>query len=385
MSDKVSESNSMFSKLKLSGTTSFKRFLIALIGTLVLLLVCSFIFRRFILIAIVSCVFTYLFYPVSNFLERKYRFSPRASALTIVSFFVLITIICISIIIPILITQVQTILELLPKAKLYYHEHLEQFVTKIISLFDLNFSSDLDSLKEKLLSLDLMSNFDVITGIFSQFYQKTSSILNFALDLCILPLICYLILKNCSSLSHKFLKLIPEDIRGSYLNIYKKVDLSLKSVIRGQVLIALILWVLYTLGFLISGLPFAITIGLICGVCRLIPYADIIVGCLLSAIVLIACPVTSWTMIGVAATFIIVPTIDGLVCVPKIMGNKIGVHPILIFISVMAFGYNWGIWGVILTIPVLAVAKTLIYMLIDYYYKQDWYKNKSSEPTDSST
>ncbi len=378
MSEINQETNSMFSKLKLGGTTSFKRFLIALIGTLILLLACSFVFRRFILIAIVSCVFTYLFYPVSSFLERKYRFSPRASALTIICFFVLIAVVCISIIIPILITQVQTILELLPKAKLYYHEHLEQFVTKVISLLNLNFSSDIDSLKEKLLSMDIMSNFDVISGIFSQFYQKTSSILNFAIDLCILPLICYLILKNCSSLSNKFLTLIPEDVRGSYLNIYKRVDSSLKSVIRGQVIIALILGVLYTIGFLISGLPFAITIGIICGICRLIPYADIIVGCILSAIVLIACPVTSWTVIGVVATFIIVPTIDGLVCVPKIMGNKIGVHPILIFISVIAFGYNWGVWGVILTIPVLAVAKTLISMLIDYYYKQDWYQNKPS-------
>jgi predicted PurR-regulated permease PerM len=130
---------------------------------------------------------------------------------------------------------------------------------------------------------------------------------------------------------------------------------------RGQVLVAICDGVLYAIGFLVIGLPYAVLLGALAIVLTMIPFLGAIVTCVL-ALVLAFVQYGDWLHpLLVLAVFAVVQTLEGLVISPKIMGDRVGLHPLAIIIAVMAgTTLLGGLLGGILAIPLTAVLRVLM-------------------------
>ena len=155
-----------------------------------------------------------------------------------------------------------------------------------------------------------------------------------------------------------------------------RVSDALRDAIKGQAIVAGILAVLYVAGLSMIGLQGAVAIGLLSGICRLIPYLDVIIGGSLSLIVVLSDFQGAGQLLAVAGVFLIVQSLDGMLITPRIIGEKVGLHPIIVIVSIIAFGESFGFWGVILAIPGIAVAKVVWYSAKPFYFASKAYDSE---------
>jgi predicted PurR-regulated permease PerM len=130
---------------------------------------------------------------------------------------------------------------------------------------------------------------------------------------------------------------------------------------RGQVLVALCDGVLYTIGFLAIGLPYALLLGLVATVLTIIPFVGAIVTCV-SALLIAVAAFGDWQHPAlVLLVFALVQGLEGWVIQPKIIGDRVGMHPLTIIIALMVgTSVLGGILGAILAIPVTAVLRAVL-------------------------
>jgi predicted PurR-regulated permease PerM len=136
----------------------------------------------------------------------------------------------------------------------------------------------------------------------------------------------------------------------------------------------MILGLIYTIGLPSVGLEAGAAIGVVAGVCRIIPYVDVIVGGLLSAIVIIYTGASAFTAFGTVAIFAGAQTLDAILITPRVIGDRVGLHPLIVMLSVLSFGYWLGFYGVLLAIPLLALGKVTVDMFLPYYLNSAAYR-----------
>ena len=209
-------------------------------------------------------------------------------------------------------------------------------------------------------------------------WQTSSSLLTGIFYLVLLPLVTFFLLKDWADIKHTLRKTVPQDLRPAVVHLLGRLDHTLKNVLKGQVTVAAILGLLYVIGLSVVGLQFSVAIGIIAGICRLIPYMDLVVGGALSGIVL-ASNFTDWTAaIKVVAVFVLVQVLDGVLITPRVIGERIGLHPLVVILTVLALGDRFGFWGVLLAVPVAAVLKVLIEEIWPFYKLSRLYESSRS-------
>jgi predicted PurR-regulated permease PerM len=144
----------------------------------------------------------------------------------------------------------------------------------------------------------------------------------------------------------------------------KSVNDNLIVFFRGQVLVAMCVGLLTTLGFFLIGLKYALVLGVMTGVLGIIPYLGVMAS-IIPAIILGIVQFGDWRVLLVVLVFVIVQAAEGLVISPKIMGDRVRMHPLTIIIAVMVgTTLMGGILGGILAIPLTAVLRTLMFRYV---------------------
>jgi len=161
--------------------------------------------------------------------------------------------------------------------------------------------------------------------------------------------------------------LLPVRYRKTILRITAAIDRDVHAFFRGQILVALALGGIYSVGLLICGVDFALLIGVIAGLANIVPYLGIAVG-LTPALLFSLVPYHGpWAPLGVVATFVIGQTIEGFFLTPRIVGKNVGLHPVVVILAIMIFGQLLGFLGIIFAVPLAAAAKVLLGELVRYY------------------
>lgn len=163
-----------------------------------------------------------------------------------------------------------------------------------------------------------------------------------------------------SSWTH-YLPLKDSRLKEELVFILRSINEYLIAFFRGQVLVAICDAILYTIGFLIAGLPYAVLLGFSAIFLTLIPFLGAIALCT-AAVIIALVQYGDWAHpLYVLIVFGVVQTLEGLVISPKIMGNRVGLHPLTIIIAVMAgTTLLGGLLGGILAIPLTAVLRVLM-------------------------
>lgn len=186
--------------------------------------------------------------------------------------------------------------------------------------------------------------------------------------LALVPVYAFYFLLEKQGIERKWTDYIPvvrSGFRDELVFVLRSINDYLIVFFRGQVLVAICDGIMYTIGFIIVGLPYAVLLGAMATVLTMIPFLGAIATCA-AALIIAFVQFGDWKHPAlVLCVFAVVQTIEGLVVQPKIMGDRVGLHPLTIIIAVMVgTTLLGGILGGILAIPLTAALKVIMFRYV---------------------
>lgn len=170
-------------------------------------------------------------------------------------------------------------------------------------------------------------------------------------SLLLTPVVMFYLLRDWDRVLNTLAGWIPEPLRPSLIAIMSEVDVVMAEFVRGQLGVIAIMCLLYSLGLWLIGLDYALAVGVISGVLVFVPYLGAIVGVALGTL-------AGWTQFGdftaliqVWAVFAVGQLLESLAITPWLVGERVGLHPVVVIFALMAFGHLFGFFGVLLAIP----------------------------------
>ncbi|MBT8084399.1 MAG: AI-2E family transporter [Woeseia sp.] len=180
------------------------------------------------------------------------------------------------------------------------------------------------------------------------------------ISLFLIPILTFYLLRDWDYVVSHLGSLVPEKQRESVFRLAHESDEVLGAFLRGQLLVMFALAVIYSLGLSLVGLKFAIAIGVVAGLVSFVPYLGFVFGIALAGITVVLEPDPLLRLAGVVATFSIAQMIEGSILTPKLVGDRIGLHPVIVIFAVAAGGQLFGFFGVLLALPAAAVLSVLV-------------------------
>lgn len=190
------------------------------------------------------------------------------------------------------------------------------------------------------------------------------------LSLFLIPILTFYMLRDWDTFMAHLSALIPDRQRETMLELARETDSVLSAFLRGQVLVMLALAIIYTVGLSLVGLKFAIAIGVVAGLVSFVPYLGFVFGIGLAGLTVAFEPNPLWNLVGVLATFTIAQVFEGSFLTPKLVGDRIGLHPVIVIFAIAAGGQLFGFFGILLALPAAAVLSVLIRFAYHRYLKE---------------
>lgn len=233
--------------------------------------------------------------------------------------------------------------------------YLQQFFTEE------NLVNTLRSLMPKVWSL-VNQSISLVVGIFASF---------------IILLYIFFILLDYESIANGWSKLVPAKHRGFVQAIANDVEVSMNRYFRGQALVAFLVGILFSIGFLIIDFPLAIGFGLFIGLLNMVPYLQLVALVPTVLLALLKAADTGqnfWVILALAmVVFCVVQVIQDAIIVPKVMGKITGLNPAVILLSLSVWGSLLGILGMIIALP-------LTTLILAYYNQYLHYSEQELQP-----
>lgn len=230
----------------------------------------------------------------------------------------------------------------------------------------------LDSLREPLdeLGNNIINSLDsIIQGVSKTTFQGIGSLVGtvatVAVAVVTMPFILFYLLKDGKDLAPYFIKFLPTKMRKPTLNVLTEMNAQVSSYIRGQLIVAFSVAIMFMVGFGVIGLDYAVTLGIMAGFLNLVPY----LGSFLAMVpaVFLGLVEGPAMLIKVLIVFGLEQTIEGRVVSPLVLGSKLSIHPITILFVLLTSGKLFGFVGVVIGIPVYAAAKVVITHIFEWY------------------
>ena len=317
---------------------------------------------------VIAWFFAYLLYPMVKLLDRKLHL-PRALSI------ILTLLIVIAVISGVVYLIIPPMIEQFEKLGYLATDYIQKSanITSIPGAISEWITNNQTAIEEFFKSKDFTDGLKTIMpGLFS-FLGQTYSIIVSVIASFITLLYMFFILLDYEYLTDNWIRIFPKKNRPFWRELMGDVERELNNYIRGQGLVALIMGVLFCIGFTIIDFPMAIGLGIMIGIMDLVPYLHtfaLIPTVLLALLKSADTGQNFWIILIMAlAVFIIVQLICDMVVTPKVMGKAMGLNPAILLLSLSVWGALLGFIGLIIALP----ATTL---LIAYYQR---YVTKDSE------
>lgn len=204
-----------------------------------------------------------------------------------------------------------------------------------------------------------------------------------SLDLLLVPFFVFYILIDFPRWRDTLEDLIPPRFREAFSRLFDESGNILETYVRGQLVIGLIMAVFYGVGFWFLGVPAWAGIALIAGLLNAIPYIGTLFGIILAGGLTLANGGTVWDIAAVLGVFVAVQTFEGYVLTPRIIGGRLNLHPMAVFLGLLIGGKLFGLLGIILAIPSIAIGKVFFKFLRELYMASHFYHAGEIHPMDA--
>jgi predicted PurR-regulated permease PerM len=206
-----------------------------------------------------------------------------------------------------------------------------------------------------------------------------------SLDLLLVPFFIFYLLAGFSSWRSSVEDLIPPRFRGPFTRLFDEVGRILATYLRGQLFIAAIMAVLYAVGFAVLRVPAWAGLAALAGLLNVIPYVGTAFGFVLAAAFVLAHGGGLWKLVGLVAVFVAVQSAEGYYLTPRILGSRMSLHPMAVFLGLLIGGKLFGLLGIILAVPTVAIAKVFVAFAVELYKGSSFYGGENALPLATSS
>ena len=334
----------------------------------------------------VSLGLAYLGDPLVDRLEQlkfiKWRINRTVSVVLV---FVLMTGLfglVLLIIIPLLVDQVRHLAERAP-------EMLEWLMTTAIPWVQGQLGLDAISLDSTSLAETAKQYWKeagtALMGVLGTVTRGGQAAITGIMNLVLIPVVTFYLLRDWDKLVEGIRQLLPRSVEPTVRLVSAEIDDVLGAFIRGQFLVMVALGVIYALGLWAVGLDLAFIIGLGAGLLSIVPYLGAFLGVIAAVLAALFEFRDLLHVVLVLAVFAIGQSLESMFLTPKLVGDRIGLHPVTVIFAVLAGGHLFGFLGILLALPAAAALNVLVRHLRERYHKSEIYtKEATGEPVDVS-
>lgn len=313
------------------------------------------IFRTFLKVLtpfFIGFVIAWLFNPIVKFL-CKHKFN-RVSA-TILVYLIFLTILVLFIIysVPTLTNQLNEFINIIPKITI----SLKENVNSICEFFAPLLGGDVDNVKLEIMNSITNVAKEITIGLPDKVFGIMTSIISGFGTLLMGLFIGFYMLFDFDNVSRVLINFLPSDWRKDARNLVDISNRTLVNYIQGILLTTTLIWVENSIGFSIAGLKAALLFALFSGVTNIIPYVGPYIGGVPAVIVGFSQDIT--TGIIVLISLIIAQLLDNVIFTPLVQSKNLKLHPVTIIIALLVFGHFFGIVGMVIAVPLIAMFKTI--------------------------
>ena len=274
--------------------------------------------------------------------------------------------------IPALFTQIHEFIIAIPQYEAYVSKNILSRLAEFLNKID----PDLSNRLQEQLNGFSSKFFEYVVMIISNIFNSSVAILNVIILVLLTPILVFYLLRDWPSFVKSTSNLYPLLYKKNIMDLLKQIDKVLSAYVRGQINVCLILSLFYVIGLSAIGLNYALLIGIIIGVLTIIPYIGLVIGLTICSVVALL-QFSDWFHIGATLTiFVVGHLLESYFITPKLIGEKIGLHPVWVIFALMSGGALFGFWGLFFAIPVAAIIGVLLRGLLKFYLASDLYRHK---------
>jgi predicted PurR-regulated permease PerM len=321
-------------------------------------------------------VLAYLLNPVANRIERAGA-SRVVAALVIVGVFALAFLLMIILVAPLLGTQLAALIAKAPG----YVTHLQGLLTDPSRPWLSNVLGE-GFLEFRQSTGDLVKQgAGYLATLLKSLWSGGAALISIFSLLIITPIVAFYLICDWNRMVGTVDGLIPIPYRETVRDLAAQINAAIGGYFRGQSTVALSLGTYYAAALSIAGLNFGLLIGIVAGLLTFIPYVGSLTGLVLGIGVAVAQFWPAYTrVLIVLGIFLAGQFVEGNVLTPKLVGERVGVHPVWLMFSLLAFGSLFGFLGLLLAVPLAAAAGVLIRYALRRYVDSPLYRGTGIEP-----
>jgi predicted PurR-regulated permease PerM len=319
---------------------------------------------------VLGMLIAYFLDPAADWLETKKFSRTAATATLIIGFFatLLLGLLALS---PVLYDQFMGLMRSLPG----YIEDAQRFVGPQLDrvLTTITTPENAGDAKEAAAKAS-GTLFDVAQNFVKGLFASGMALVNMVALLTLTPVVAFYLLRDYDHIVAEADRLLPRDNAATIREQVRLIDDTISGYLRGQVNVCLLLALFYAIGLSLAGLKYGIIVGLISGLIAFIPYVGALLGFVVAILIAIFQFDELLQIAIVAGIYGLGQFIEGNILVPKLVGEKVGLHPAWVIFGMLAGGALLGFVGVLLAVPITAIIGVLARFAVLRYRQSTMYQ-----------
>lgn len=316
-----------------------------------------------------AALLAYLGDPLADRIEARGHGRTQAVA-AVFAAMILATALLVLLVVPLLESQIEGLIDNLPNYLTWFNQKLAPWLRHNLGIqrrmLDLN-----------QLTTMISQHWQQAGGVAATVLQSLSRsgmvLIHWLMNLLLVPVVAFYLLRDWDILVARIHRLLPRQTADTAARLAGEADEVLSAFLRGQFLVMLTMGFYYSVALWLVGLDVALLVGMLAGMLGFIPYLGAFVGISTSCLAALAQFQDSGHLLPVLIVFGIGQMLEGTVLTPRLVGGKIGLHPVAVIFSALAGGQLFGFLGVLLALPVASVIMVLLRHAHDLYLGSAWY------------
>ncbi len=308
----------------------------------------------------IGIVVAWLLEPIVKFLKNHKIHRTLATSIVYIVLIGLIVLV-LSALIPLLSEQINEIVKSIPTIS----NQVQTWINDILNRFDGIDGIDIGNIKTELFSRLEEIGSELTSSLPHLTVKVVSSVFSGLGSLIIGFIIGFYLLMSFDNFNDALISFVPKKNRDDFRGLTNEVNTSLRKYVEGTLICASFVFLLSTIGFAIAGLKAPVLFGLFCGITNIIPYIGPYLGG--APAVLVGFSQGPWVGIISLIAVVITQFLESNILNPIVMSKTMKLHPVTIILGLLVFGHFWGMIGMLLATPTIAVLKSIILFLDDKY------------------